>query len=253
MKTSRVSRGSLARIVLCAVVTGGVGACGGQSELPSPRPLIVHSGARITPNPQRMKEIDGWVPPQLTDIREDPSFLVRTLPRDARIYPWEGLSIAGDTANVEMQGGVPEARVPYMIYAHLHLMRRRGELSEWLPEEKAGAEGFELERTFLERTSDAWLYGRSVWDAPPHEVMDELMYARENGFLAAMIFTARPEDFPEARQAWVEENPGGIEEYRQWFVETFDREPPGLREESARRPVEASGRPGGEPVTSGGR
>lgn len=236
MKTTPGSRGWTGRPTAAATVLlllVALVACGGQQGLPSPRPLIIHSGARLSAEPERMAEIDAWVQNQLTNIREDPGFLIRTLPEDEKVYPWDGVEITADTADVRMKGGVPEARVPYMIYAHLHLMERRDEVDEWLPAEAAGAEGFDLERTILERTSDAWLYGRSVWDAPPHDVLDEIMYARENGFLPAMIFTARPEAYPDARRAWLQENPGGIEEYRQWFVETFEREPPGLGEEEA--------------------
>ncbi len=118
-----------------------------------------------------------------------------------------------------------------MIYAHLHLMEGRGELEEWLPE-AADETGYDLERAIMSRTSDAWLYGRSAWDAPPYEALDEILYSTENGYLDAFILTARPDAFTEARRAWLSENPGGIEEYRRWFVDTFGREPPGLREDS---------------------
>jgi hypothetical protein len=43
------------------------------------------------------------------------------------------------------------------------------------------------------------------------------------------IFTARPDAFAAARAAWVRENPGAMERSRQWFLDTFSREPPGLR------------------------
>lgn len=208
--------------------------CGGGTELPTPRPLILYSGARLQPDRDRMEEIDRWVQTQVERIREDPSFLIRTVPEERPVYPWEDLTIDGDTAEIHMQGGVAEARVPFLIYAHLHLMQGRGPeaLRRWLPEH-AEATGYELERAIVARSADAWLYGRSVWDAPPYPVLDELIYARENGYLDALIFTARPDAFGEARQEWVRENPGGIEEYRGWFVETFDREPPGLREETS--------------------
>jgi len=217
-----------------AVALPGLVACGGGTELPTPRPLILYSGARLQPERPRMEEIDAWVQPQVQRIREDPSFLIRTVPVEEPTYPWEELSFTADTATIEMQGGVPEARVPFLVYAHLHLLQRRGPeaLARWLPD-AAEAEGYELERAILVRTADAWLYGRSVWDAPPYDVLDELIYARENGYLDAMIFTARPDAFADARQAWAGENPGAIEEYRRWFVETFDREPPGLREETS--------------------
>lgn len=216
-----------------SVISVALAACGGGTELPTPRPLIIHSGARIQPDPERMREIDGWIQPQVQRIREDPSFLIRTVPDEERVYPWQELSISGDTAEIHLQGGVPEARVPFLVYAHLHLMQPRGPeaLRRWLPDH-AEATGYELERAILVRTADAWLYGRSVWDAPPYPVLDQLMYARENGYLDAMIFTARPDAFADARREWVRENPGGIEEYRRWFVETFGEEPPGLQEET---------------------
>ena len=207
-------------------------ACGGPPDVPAPRPLIVHSGARLTPTHDRLREIDRWIRPQLQDIREDPSFLIRTIPRDTTVYPWSDVEIVEDTVNIAMRRGLPEARIPYLIYAHLQIMDRRGELEEWLPE-AADAAGFDLELAILRRTADAWLYGRSAWDAPPYEALDEITYARENDYLEPLIFVSRPDQFAEARRSWVAENPGGIEEYRRWFVETFGREPPGLREEAA--------------------
>lgn len=218
--------------VLAVLSATLLASCGGPPSVPAPRPLILHSGARLSPSQERLREIDTWIRPQLQNIREDPSFLIRTQAQDTAVYPWEGLEIQADTADVAMRRGFPEARVPYLIYAHLHLMSERGRLEQWLPD-AADATGYDLELAILERTADAWLYGRSAWDAPPYEVLDELTYARENDFLEPLIFTARPDRFADARRAWVEEHPGGIEEYRRWFVDTFGREPPGLRREEA--------------------
>jgi hypothetical protein len=108
-------------------------------------------------------------------------------------------------------------------------MDNLGRLDEVLPE-AVGAEGYELERAILARVSDAWLYGRSVFDIPPYGPLDELMFSRENGYLDAFILTARAEEFEEARVTWLQENPGRGEEYRRWFVETFEMEPPGIRD-----------------------
>jgi hypothetical protein len=55
------------------------------------------------------------------------------------------------------------------------------------------------------------------------------MYANENGYLDAMILTARGDEFREERQAWLREDPEAQERYRKWFLTTFNREPPGLR------------------------
>lgn len=220
-------------LAVAAVLVVTAAACGGPPQVPPPRPLILHSGARLSPERERLRDIDEWIRPQIENIRQDPSFLIRTVTVDSTVYPWEGLRMQGDTAEVEMRGGLfQEARIPYLIYAHLHLMEGRGELGEWLPDVASGSE-FEVERAILARTADAWLYGRSAWDAPPHEPLDEIVYARENDYLEAMIFTARPEEFVEARRAWLRDRPGAIEEYRRWFLDTFGREPPGLREDTA--------------------
>ena len=77
--------------------------------------------------------------------------------------------------------------------------------------------------------ADAWLYGRALFDMTPYGPLDELMYAREHGFLEAFILTSRPDEFKEERSAWLDANPGQQEEYRRWFLETFEREPLGLR------------------------
>lgn len=231
-----MSRTSIVRsrgwIGLGALLVATLAACGGPPSVPPPRPLVLYSGVRLTPTQERLNEIDTWIRPQLQNIQEDPSFLIRTVPRDTIVYPWEGLEIVADTANVAMQNGPSEAQIPYMIYAHLHLMEERGELEEWLPD-AAEETGYDLARAIVSRTSDAWLYGRSAWDAPPYEALDELVYSAEFGYLDALMFTALPDSFTEARRAWLAENPGGIEEYRRWFVDTFNREPPGLREDSA--------------------
>jgi len=51
------------------------------------------------------------------------------------------------------------------------------------------------------------------------------MYAHENGYLDAFLFTARPDAFADARSEWARESPEAAERYRSWFLETFNREP----------------------------
>jgi hypothetical protein len=106
-------------------------------------------------------------------------------------------------------------------------MDRTGRLEEWLPE-AADAEGYALERAMVVRMADSWLLGRAIFDAQPHQLMDELIYAKEAGYLDAFLFTVRPDDFEEEREAWVRQNPGGIEEYVAWFRQTMGGDPPGL-------------------------
>ena len=124
--------------------------------------------------------------------------------------------------------GAQDASLVYQIYGHLHLMVAMGQQEEWLPEAPE-ATGYALERAIVDRIADAWILGRSVYDTQPFGPLDELAYAKDAGFLEAYIFTARPDEFASARAEWARENPGRVDAYRQWFLETFNREPPGLR------------------------
>lgn len=175
-----------------------------------------------------MATIDRWLSEQLDVIREDPSFWIITRGQEEPALLWEGLKISNDTATIAFQSNSPDVQPVYQIYAHLHLMVTMDRQEEFLPEAPL-ATGFELEKAILKRTSDAWLYGRSVWSFIPDEVLDELTYATEEGFLDAYILTARPDDFEEERAAYLAANETGLEDYQDWFRTTFNRPPPGLR------------------------
>lgn len=229
MSVSSNPRSTVSRLLLAGAAVA-VAACASSSvELPDPRRLVVHSGARLSPTRARMEEIDSWVREEVDSISADPSFLIVTEGQEGPAYPWDGFRMSedADTATIRVQAGT-DARGPYLIYAHLQLMAAQDRLDRWYPE-AAGLEGYELERAIMSRTADTWLYQRSVFDARPYGLLDELIYAKENGYLDAFILTARPDDFVEARREWLEESPGATDEYVAWFRETFQRPPPGLR------------------------
>ena len=177
-----------------------------------------------------MAEVDVWVQKQSLDIAQDPSFLISTLPGDDDLYVWEATEIntAADSAVITLKRSATDARTPYQLYAHFHLMERVGRLGEYLPE-GVGLEGYALERAILKRVADSWLYGRSVFDLSPYRPLDELMYASENGWLDAFILTARAAEFLDELKQWLDGGAEVQDEYRTWFRETFDDEPPGLR------------------------
>jgi hypothetical protein len=175
-----------------------------------------------------MDSVYAWVTREQLNIEEDPSFWVITEPADGEPYPWEGLDVRADSVTVRAPRGLQDPQLPIMIYGHQHLMARMGRQEEWLPE-APDAEGFDLERAILSRVADAWILGRSVFNTVPYGPLDEIAYAKENGFLEPLIFTARPNEFAARRAEWVRANPGEMERYRQWFLDTFTREPPGLR------------------------
>jgi hypothetical protein len=201
----------------------------GPPELPDPRPIVIRSGARVFPEKDRMQEIDAWMRPQMDNIEFDPSFLIEVVPQDSAAYPWESLIIYADTAKIGLERTAPTtAGTAYMLYAHYHLMDKMGRLDEFLPG-GAGLSGLSLERAILARVADAWLLGRGVYDVEAYEPMEEILYSHENGYLDALILTARGDEFQDERQAWLREDPEAQERYKDWFLETFDTEPPGLR------------------------
>jgi hypothetical protein len=202
---------------------------GGPPVVPEPRPIVVRSGARLFADKDRLDEINTWFVAQRENIEEDPTFLIEVANRPTTAYPWESLFIEGDTARIGLESSKSSAaQYPYMVYAHYHLMEVMGRLEEFLPD--AGAlEGYALERRILERVADSWLLGRASYDAVAYDPLEELLYSNEEGFLDAFILTARGEEFEQEREAWLKEDPDAQEVFRQWFLETFEREPPGLR------------------------
>lgn len=213
-------------LTFLALVAGACAA--GTPSIPSPRPIVVHSGARIHADGERMRELNEWVLDAQTTIEEDPSFLLIRESTVQEQMPWEGMELGNDSVTVEIPLGGQDATLVYDIYGFLHLMTQMGRQDEWLPEAPE-AEGYELERAIMARVADTWILGRSVFDTQPFGPLDELIYAKDAGFLDAYIFTARPDEFGSARTDWARQNPNRIDEYREWFLETFNREPPGLR------------------------
>ena len=219
---------SLARLgVLGALVVLG-GCAVTVAELPPPRPIVIHSGARIRADHAEMTVVNEWVTREQLNIEEDPSFMVVTTPRLDEGFPWDGLDFGQDSVMLQLPLGGRDGSLVYQLYGHMHLMVRMGRQEEWLPE-APGAVGYELERAIVKRISDAWILGRTVFDTQPFAPLDEMAFSSNAGFVDAFIFTARPNDFATSRAEWARANPGEIERYREWFVESFNREPPGIR------------------------
>ncbi len=218
------------RCALLAVIVLTAAACASaEPVLRDPRRLVIHSGERLAPTRERMEEIDVWLREQLDSIDQDPSFWIIHGGQEGPAYLWETLQLNEqlDTANIYYQdrAGVGGA---YILYAHLHLMVARGRLDRWLPE-TGGDTPYEIEKAILSRVADAWLYQRSIYDARPYDLLEELLYSKENDYLDAYILTARPDEFVDARRVWMEENPDARDAFIGWFRTAFERDPPGVR------------------------
>lgn len=230
-QTSRLPLGQMGKRLAGLLALILVAACSaGAPQVPEPRGLVIYSGERIRPEKARMEVVHREVTEQVDSIQADPSFLITTIPEEGPLHPWEALTVnaQGDSAEIRVQASVFEARGSYLIYAHLHLMAAQGRLDRWLPE-AAGADDYELERAILDQVADTWLYQRTLFDARPYGILDELLFARERGYLDAYILTAQTNNFVDARRKWMAEHPQEAEEYRTWFLEAFRREPPGRR------------------------
>ena len=218
------------RVGLIGVLGLLAGCAATTTEIPQPRPIIIHSGVRLRADHERMKEVQDWLTREQTNIEEDPSFWVISRTSPDEVYVWEQLEInaGADTVWTTIDRRAGEGELVHQIYAHLHLMVAMGRQEEWLPEAPDAVE-YELERAIMTRVADAWLLGRTVFDIAPYGPLDELIYASEAGYLDAFIFTARPEEFGTARAEWARANPRETDRYREWFLDTFNTEPPGLR------------------------
>jgi hypothetical protein len=211
--------------LVAALLTTGACAAG-PVELPRARPLVIHSGARLAvDDEERMREVYESLQRELEAIENDPSFMIEIDDDPRDLYPWETLEISGDTARIAFQRAAPDLLASYEVYAHLHLMRHLERLDEWLPE-VAEVEGWQLERAIMDRVTDIWLLGRTRFDLAPYELMDQMAYAQDAGYLDALLLTLRASEFREARAAWMEANPGVDEAFRAWYRETFEVDPP---------------------------
>jgi hypothetical protein len=165
--------------------------------------------------------------PQLDHIGTSRRFLIRIVPVNLIRYPWDAIAFEGaDVVEVEIADVAPDAETPFLIYSHLRFLQEQGGIEEWAPEAE-GLTGFELEKAILSRVSDVWLLGRSAFDTEPFGPMDELMYAREHGFLEDLILTTQRERFPVEAEAYWSGQQDRLREFVAWLERTFDREQPG--------------------------
>jgi hypothetical protein len=152
--------------------------------------------------------------------------MIVAVPRETPSYPWESLVLDPDSATIGVQRGYDYGVEIFNLYAHYRLMKQEGRIEEFLPGGES-LEGFALERAIVERISDAWFLARAVYQAEAFQPLEEILFSNEAGFLDALLFSARGDEFEEEREAWLAEDPEAPENFRQWFLETFDKDPPG--------------------------
>jgi hypothetical protein len=167
------------------------------------------------------------LPPHRHPLATRPRLPIRNLPAHPTPYPRDATAFEpAAVVEVEIADVAPDAETPFLIYSHLRFLQEQGGIEEWAPEAE-GLTGFELEKAILSRVSDVWLLGRSAFDTEPFGPMDELMYAREHGFLEDLILTTQRERFPVEAEAYWSGQQDRLREFVAWLERTFDREQPG--------------------------
>ena len=167
-RARRLARGLTALMAVLMAV--GASACAsGPATAPPPRPIVVSSGQRLRADTARIDSIYGWLSVQSRKIQEDPSFLIAGTPTARETTPWATLQMVGDTARYQYDRAHPDITTAYDVYATYHLMKKSGKLEDWLPGH-ANDEGYALERAIVSRVADAWLLGRTSFDAPPYKI-----------------------------------------------------------------------------------
>lgn len=235
--------GRMPRIVIFSLMPLlGVVGCAGQLPTPVPRSLVVYSGERIQPDGDRMAEVEAWLTPELDRINLDPSFLIRISAVQEQVYPWDSFEIVADTADLVLTDTAIDAEAPYLVYGYLRLMDSWGALAEVLPAAEGLSGSYAIERFILQAVADIWLLGRSVFDTQPYAPLDELVYAREFGYLDEFIFATQGSRFSSENAAHQAENPGRQEDFRSWFRRTFEADGPRF----IRSPEEPRGDPAGD-------
>lgn len=223
--TSATGRGSGMIVLSLALLV--LSACASSVSLaPDPRPVVNRQGARLMLDDVRAQEAYRWVEDQINEIQQNPSFWVITAPSTSDLFPWETLDVTptGDSATVQFPRTVPDVQSVYQIYAHLEIVRVRGTIEEWLPGADTLA-GWDLEVAKVARMTEAWLLGRASYSFTPYELLDQLTYAEEAGMLEPLLLSLRGYEFPEDRDAWLEANPQGEADFREWYRATLGGEP----------------------------
>ena len=126
-------RRSGARAVAIGVLAVLAGCAGVAPEVAEPRPIVIHSGARLRVEHERMKEVKELVTSQHANIVDDPTFMIYTDPSVDEVYIWDQLEIEGDTVHTPVHARAADSRLVHELYAHFHLMVDMGVRTSGFP------------------------------------------------------------------------------------------------------------------------
>lgn len=138
-------------------------------------------------------------------------------------YPWNAVRVENDSvARVAVPGNYRESRRAYFNYAVLQMKQLR----EKIPTAACtGAMAREVEA--VSAFVDGWIVTRLLYGGPAYAPLDALAFAREAGYLAALMVAAGDTRLAGCRDRWRRNHPKEMEAYRRWRTRVFPGPAPG--------------------------
>jgi len=160
------------------------------------------------------------------DLEEDPRVLyVTPLDRETvsledpeASYPWNVITVISDSvADVQrLPANLREADRAYYNYAVQRMRVVRGADPDVSCDSLLA-----LEEKTVESFIDGWVLSRTLFGGPPFPPLDELVFARRDGLLRALLARHNDRQVGACAGQWAEENHERIEAYEAWRKERF--------------------------------
>jgi hypothetical protein len=160
------------------------------------------------------------------DLQEDPRVLYYT-PLDRETvsledpeasYPWNVITVISDSvADLQrLPANLREADRAYYNYAVQRMRVVRGADPDVSCDSLLA-----LEQKAVESFIDGWVLSRTLFGGPPFPPLDELVFARRDGLLRALLARHNDPQVGACAGQWAEENHERIEAYDAWREERF--------------------------------
>jgi len=160
------------------------------------------------------------------DLQEDPRVLYYTplgretvsLEDPEASYPWNVITVVNDSvADLQrLPANLREADRAYYNYAVQRMRVVRGADPDVSCDSLLA-----LEQKTVESFIDGWVLSRTLFGGPPFPPLDELVFARRDGLLRALLARHNDRQVGACAGQWADDNHERIEDYDVWRQERF--------------------------------
>lgn len=141
-----------------------------------------------------------------------------TIDSPASAYPWSAVRPRGDSAaRVDFPANYREASRAYFNYAVKKMEQKRSR-----PSAPDCAEFVEREVAAVSAWVDGWIVARALFGGPAFAPLDAFAFAREAGYLPAMLVALDDSAIAQCLEVWRRDHPEMLEAYRMWRRQTFE-------------------------------